>query len=217
MQDALIIQQPTAAGDGPRELILLFHGVGASAQDLAPLGRILAQRRPLATVISVQSPSATEGGRGWQWFSVMGITEANRPQCVDEAMPLFVDTVSRWQRQAEADPRSTTLIGFSQGAIMVLESTQQAPALAGRVVAIAGRFALAPRRAPLGTQVHLMHGDQDRVMPMDLARNAATGLRTLGASVTLDEFPGLGHGVDSRVASRIGSCLESPVGSPPSV
>lgn len=217
MQDALIIQQPAAAGDGPRELILLFHGVGASAQDLAPLGSILAQRRPLAMVISVQAPSATESGRGWQWFSVMGITEANRPQRVAEAMPLFVDTVSQWQRQAGADPRSTTLIGFSQGAIMVLESTQQAPALAGRVVAIAGRFALAPRRAPLGTQVHLMHGDQDRVMPMELARNAATGLRALGASVTLDEFPGLGHGVDSRVASRIGSCLESPVGSPPSV
>lgn len=132
-------------------------------------------------------------------------------------MPLFVDTVSRWQRQAEADPRSTTLIGFSQGAIMVLESTQQAPALAGRVVAIAGRFALAPRRAPLGTQVRLMHGDQDRVMPIELARNAAAGLRALGASVTLDEFPGLGHGVDSRVASRIGSCLESSVRSSPSV
>jgi phospholipase/carboxylesterase len=217
MQDALIIQRPPKQGAGPQELVLLFHGVGANAKDLAPLGRFLAQQRPLATVISVQAPSATESGRGWQWFSVMGISEANRPQRIAEAMPRFVDTVSQWQRQAGVDPSSTTLIGFSQGAIMVLESTQQAPVLADRVVAIAGRFAQAPRRAPLGTQVHLMHGNQDRVMSMELARSAAAGLRGLGASVTLDEFPGLGHGVDSRVASRIGACLESPVRSPPSV
>lgn len=217
MQDALIIQQPAAEGDGLRELILLFHGVRASATDLGPLGSFLAQQRPQATVISVQAPSAHESGRGWQWFSVMGITEANRPQRVAEAMTRFVDTVTRWQRHAGADSRSTTLIGFSQGAIMALESTHQAPSLAGRVVAIAGRFAQAPRRAPPGTLVHLMHGDHDRVMPVEVARNAAASLRTLGASVTLDEFPGLGHGVDSRVASRISALLEEPVRPPSSV
>jgi len=44
MQDDLIIQRPDAAADA--ELLLLFHGVGSSAQDLQPLGQALAARRP---------------------------------------------------------------------------------------------------------------------------------------------------------------------------
>jgi phospholipase/carboxylesterase len=57
-------------------------------------------------------------------------------------------------------------IGFSQGAIMALESTQQPSHAhsATRVIAIAGRFAQLPRHAPQGVAVHLMHGEQDRVI-----------------------------------------------------
>jgi phospholipase/carboxylesterase len=216
MQDALIIQRPAAQGAAPQELVLLFHGVGASAKNLEPLGSFLAQWRPQAWIVCVQAPLVTESGRGRQWFSVMGITEANRPARVVEAMPRFVDTVTSWQRHAGADAASTTLIGFSQGAIMALESTQQGQGLAGHVVAIAGRFAQAPRQAPAGTVVHLMHGEQDRVMPMALAVEGASALRALGASVTLDAFPGLDHGVDERVARRIGECLDAPALSAPS-
>lgn len=203
MQEALIIQRSDPSGPGPRELVLLFHGVGSNAQDLEPLGRLLAQHRPRAWVVSVQAPLATEGDRGWQWFSVMGITEANRPARIAEALPRFVDTVTHWQQQAGADAASTTLIGFSQGAIMALEATQQGGTLAGRVIAISGRFAQTPRRAPPETVVNLMHGDQDQVMPMILATGASANLKSMGATVTLDQFPGLGHGIDARVARRI--------------
>ena len=130
---------------------------------------------------------------------------------VAEAMPRFTDTVTHWQREAGADTASTTLIGFSQGAIMSLESTQQGGTLAGRVVAIAGRFAQAPRRAPSGTALHLMQGDQDRVMPLALAVDANAALQVLGAAVTLDTFAGLGHGVDSRVLHRIAERLDEDV------
>jgi phospholipase/carboxylesterase len=212
MQEALIIQRPAAQGAGPRELVLLFHGVGANAKDLEPLGSILAQRRPQAAVISVQAPLATESGRGWQWFSVMGITEANRPARVTEAMPGFVGTVRHWQRQTGTEAASTTLIGFSQGAIMALESTQQPGQLASRVVALAGRLARPPRVAPAQVAVHLLHGEQDRVMPPTLAVDAAAQWRSLGGAATLDVFPSLGHGIDGRVALRVVELLAT---SPP--
>jgi phospholipase/carboxylesterase len=208
MHDAVIIQQPAAMGAGLQELLLLFHGVGASAQDLEPLGQFLARGRPQAWIISVQAPLASDGGRGWQWFSVSGITEANRPARIVEAMPRFVEAVAHWQRQAGIDAASTTLIGFSQGAIMALEATQQARMLAGRIVAIAGRFARTPRRTPPGTLLHLMHGDEDRVIPMALASDAAATLRSMDASVTIDVIPGLGHGIDARVLKRIAARLD---------
>lgn len=84
---------------------------------------------------------------------------------------------------------------------MALESTQIAgqPAVASRVVAVAGRFAQPPRLAPADTTIHLLHGEQDAVMLVHFAREAYQQLQALGASPTLDRFTGLGHGFDGRV------------------
>ena len=115
-----------------------------------------------------------------------------------------IDRVEAWQGRTGVGPEGTTLIGFSQGAIMSLESTQgAAPHIASRVAAIAGRFAQAPRRAPADVAVHLLHGEQDRVMPIDMSVQAHRELEALGATSTLDRFPGLGHGVDERVVEAI--------------
>lgn len=202
MQDAVIVQRPDSSQPGPAALVLLFHGVGSSAENLRPLGDAIAATLKHAWIVSVGSPDASELG-GWQWFSVQGVTEANRPARVAATMQRFVDTIARWQREAGVDATTTTLIGFSQGAIMALESTQLAQPPADRVVAIAGRFAQTPRVALSHVQLHLMHGDQDRVMPVALAVEAAAQLRELGAQVTLDRFPGLGHGIDGWVARRL--------------
>ena len=202
MQTDLILQQPTLA-DGA-ELLLLFHGVGSSAEDLAPLGQALAAARPQAWVVSVRAPHDCDLGQGWQWFSVQGVTEANRPQRVAQALPAFVDRVEAWQRRTGVGAERTTLVGFSQGAIMSLESTQRAaPRLAGRVVAIAGRFAQPPHQAPAEVALHLLHGEQDRVMPVGLAVEAHQAWCRLGGIATLDRFAGLGHGLDSRVVEVI--------------
>ena len=205
MKDDLLIQRPAPATPPATELLLLFHGVGSSAENLRPLGQALAAQRPGAWVVNVRSPHPSESGAGWQWFSVQGVTEANRRQRVAAAMPAFLDKVSAWQRQSGVAPQRTTLIGFSQGAIMALESTQQSGAqpVSGRVIAIAGRLARPPIYAPANTVVNLMHGDQDPVMPIGLAIEADSQLRALGVPSTLDRFPGLGHVIDTKVVDAI--------------
>ena len=120
MQDDLIVQQPVRA----QHLVLLFHGVGSHASDLLPLGQALAPHMVDALVVSVQAPDAQGSGR--QWFSVQVVTEANRPARVAATMPRFVQAVREWQQASGVDTARTTLIGFSQGAIMALESTQTA-------------------------------------------------------------------------------------------
>lgn len=198
MRTDLILQHPAEATGA--ELLLLFHGVGSSAEDLVPLGRALARARPQAWVVSTRGPRPSDLGQGWQWFSVQGVTESNRPARVAEAMPAFVERVGDWQRHTGVQAERTTLVGFSQGAIMALESTQRAaPRIASRVVAIAGRFAQTPRLSPSEVTVHLLQGEQDPVMPIAMAVQAHRELEALGASSTLDRFPGLGHGIDSRV------------------
>jgi phospholipase/carboxylesterase len=210
MTSAIVVQRPPAASATPAELLLLFHGVGASAENMLPLAQAVASRRPAAWVISVRSPEPSDLGSGWQWFSVRGITESNRPERVSAAMPDFLRTVSSWQRETGVAPAATTIIGFSQGAIMALEATQQLPSPAARVIAIAGRFAQAPRIAPAGVRVHLLHGEQDAVMPIESSVNAQAALLALNVPATLDRFAGLGHGIDARAVDRVLGHLAVP-------
>lgn len=210
----LVIHRPEAAGVTAREaeLLLLFHGVGADPESMRPLGEALARHRPGAWVVCVRSPHPSDMGPGWQWFSVRGITDAHRPERVAMALPAFAERVNAWQQRAGVGPEHTVLIGFSQGAIMALESTQCAgrPRLASRVLAVAGRFATPPRRLPDGVTLHLLHGDDDRVMPVGLAVEADLALQRLGADTTLDRFPGLGHGIDARVVDTLLRRLVEP-------
>jgi phospholipase/carboxylesterase len=199
---SLMLAQPEASD----QLVLLFHGVGSSAKDLAPVGQALAQARPRATVVSVEAPHPSQMGRGKEWFSVVGITEENRPQRIAQAMPLFLQTIEHWQGVTDIGPDRTVLVGFSQGAIMSLESTQaslDSTAAAHTVISLAGRFAIPVRRAPADVRLHLVHGEQDGVVQTKWSVEAASQWRALGSSVTLDLVPGLGHGIDARALRHV--------------
>lgn len=195
-EGSIVIAKPQLA----RQLVLLFHGVGSSADNLVPVGEAIAQARPDAIVISVNGPHPSTLGSGREWFSVVGITEENRPERIANAMPLFRSAVEHWQKVSAISPVKTVLVGFSQGAIMALESTQREMELppAQRVIALAGRFAQPVRRAPAGLKFHLIHGEQDSVVPTKSSVEAARELQGAGADVTLDLLPGLGHGIDAR-------------------
>ena len=195
-EGSIVIARPRDA----TQLVLLFHGVGSSAANLAPVGEAIAQARPHAMVVSVDAPHPSTLGSGREWFSVIGVTEQNRPERIAAAMPLFLETVAHWQQASGVGPAATVLVGFSQGAIMSLEAAQveATRVVAGHVIALAGRFAQPVRRAPQGLHFHLVHGEQDQVVATQASVDAARELRALGADVTLDLLPGLGHGIDAR-------------------
>lgn len=200
MTEAIVVQQPAGPSD---RLMLLFHGVGASAQHMVPLGRHLARAFPGAFVVAIDGTQPSDLGAGRQWFSIRGVTEENRTARIEAAMPAFRAVVGRWQEEAEVDVADTVLIGFSQGAIMSLAATQADPLLAGRVVAIAGRFAQPPARAPRDVTVHLVHGQVDSVIPFQQSVAAVKRWNALGGTATLDLFPTAEHEIDAAMAMRI--------------
>jgi phospholipase/carboxylesterase len=200
MNRSIIIQQP----DGPpAQLFLLCHGVGTEARDLVPLGERLGEAFPAAWVVSVESHQACDTGLGRQWFSIREISEENRPARVRAALPDFLAALSAWQAESGVGPPGTALIGFSQGAIMALEAALQPTSVAGRVVAIGGRFARLPESAPQGLTLHLIHGKADPVIPYAHTIAAAERLIALGADLTADVLPFVGHQIDDEVTSTL--------------
>jgi phospholipase/carboxylesterase len=209
-EHALIIQQPSGAA---RQLVLLFHGFGASEEDLRPVGERLAAEYPHALVASLRAPHPTHFGAGYQWFSIEGIDDTKRVERVAAAMPLFVAAIRQWQRVTGLGPEATVLVGFSQGAIMALEAATQAgdDVLAGRVVALAGRYAQLPAASPAGTTLFFVHGKADDVIHYGYTVEAAKHLVALGADVVADVIPFLGHGIDTEVLDLVVQRLRSHV------
>jgi phospholipase/carboxylesterase len=99
----------------------------------------------------------------------------------------------RWQKVAHVTAQETSLIGFSQGAIIALAATALSPVLAGNVVSHSGRFAKLPEAMSPSVRLHLIHGERDDVVPLIHCTQAAQRLESLGANFIVDTLASLGH------------------------
>ncbi|HEX7373933.1 MAG TPA: esterase [Steroidobacteraceae bacterium] len=197
---SIVVQE---APGGAQQLFLLFHGYGANAEDLVPLGQRLAREFPQATVVSVAAPEPMAYPGGRQWFSLDGINDLNRVTRIAQALPDFLQTIRDWQTRCGVTAERTALVGFSQGTMMVLEASLADPAPAGRVVGLSGRFGRLPTAAPASVSFHLLHGKEDTVVPYKHTVEAAHRLLDLGGDVTADVYPFVGHEIREEIVQTV--------------
>ena len=199
VQSIVVQEQP----GGARQLFLLFHGYGANAEDLVPIGQHLAKVFPNAMVVSIAAPEPMGYPGGLQWFSLDGIDDVNRVTRVADALPGLLQVIREWQQRAKVSEAMTALVGFSQGSTMALEASVGAHPPAARVVAIAGRFARLPTQVSREVTIHLLHGMEDAVVPCRHTVEGANRLRELGGDVTADVYPGIGHEIRNETLQLV--------------
>lgn len=187
---SLVIQEPAGT---PAQLILLCHAAGDDAASLLPLGERLCETFPHAAIVSLQADSPSDTPKGFEWFSLAGVTDENRPLRVTQALPALQTAVRDWQERCGVSAAATALIGISQGAEMVLELSKQQPMLASRVVAMGGRFTTLPKDPTAVTTTHFLHGKQDLLTPYRHSVEAAHHLRDMGCDITAEVVPFVGH------------------------
>jgi phospholipase/carboxylesterase len=193
-----------------RGLVILLHGVGSNGANMAVLGRALAHALP---GFVFESPDAPHGsGPHREWFSVIGVTEANRAGRVVAARPGFDAVIAALIEQhgySNALGR-VALLGFSQGSIMALDALARGRWPVGAVVAFSGRLASPPPLAPAtGTPLLLIHGGADPVMPSSESVRAAEQLAALGVRTKVVIEPGLGHQVSPMGLAQAVAFLDS--------
>ena len=191
----LIFQQGDAA---PKRLIIMLHGVGSSANDMAPLGQALSASLPDARVLIPDGfDPFDQGGAGRQWFSVSGVTPVNRTQRVDEALPRLLDWIEKQRLDAGVAPEAVGLFGFSQGAILALAAAARGSHL-GAAVAVAGRLVDPVQPASADSpSLLLLHGTSDGVIPVHEGADAARRLEDAGYVIRFEQQEGQGHGVNA--------------------
>src|SRR5215472_10649008 len=116
--------------DGPRwgpaakatakQLVVLCHGLGADGHDLIDLAPAWAHALPDALFASVDAPFPHESGFGRQWWSVADRSPAVMEAGVRRAAPYLHDFIDVELERLALPPDGYALMGFSQGAMMVL-------------------------------------------------------------------------------------------------
>ncbi|CAN7246449.1 prolyl oligopeptidase family serine peptidase [Rhizobium sp. LjRoot30] len=199
-------------------LVILLHGVGSSGGDIAPLADALAGNLPQTIFVAPNAPENSSFGNGYQWFSVVGVTEDNRPARIEAARAGFDAVVSAIVEEygfAEKLDR-VAFVGFSQGTIMSLDAIVSGRWPVGAVVGFSGRLASPkPDNPSVSTEVLLIHGTADPVIPATETEKAAARLRQAGLTVESLLEPGLPHTISGKGASTAAIFLATYFGERP--
>lgn len=170
----------------PKGLIVLLHGWGANAQDLASLA-------PLLHLLDYQfcCPDApfphphVPGGK--MWYDL----ETSDHTGLSESQLLLTDWLQGLESQTRVPLSRTILAGFSQGGAMTLDvglSLKTSPPLAGLVAFSGYLHAPIDRQAETRPPVLILHGTQDPIVPISAARQARDTLTQLGIATNYREF-----------------------------
>jgi len=184
--------------DDAEDLLVLLHGRGADEHDLLPLAERLGVPDRVA---ALRGPVPWQGGRAWA-------APTPNPLGDTDLVPA-AEAVLAWLDRAAAGARRVRLLGFSQGAAVVLELLRSAPnrfasavVLSGFVPGTAPSEALARRRPP----VFSGHGAIDPVIPASALGPTRAWLEAHTA-LEAHEYPMLGHGVSDEELADVAAFL----------
>jgi phospholipase/carboxylesterase len=205
-----------ASGNAAKHLVVLCHGLGADGFDLIDIAAAWAQAVPDAAFIAPHAPFPCElAPHGRQWFSVADRTPAVIEPKVRVAQTYLDGFIDAELARLSLAPDAYALMGFSQGAMMVLYAGLRRPVPPRAILAYSGalmapdRLAETVNRAP----ILLVHGEDDEVVSVLQSRDAEAALRAGGFSVESLYCPGLGHGIDEAGLSTGALFLQRYLGS----
>lgn len=203
----------------PEALLVMLHGWGANAQDVAALASYLdlPQFQFLFPNAPFSFPYAPQGRMWYDLptdYSFQSQSDfRQQPQLQESTQHLIT-----WLKSLEATtgvPLSrTVLAGFSQGGAMTLEVGLQLPLAA--LMVLSG-YAHAPLVLSTDSvpQVLVAHGQSDLVVPLLAAKQTRDQLALLDIPVQYHEFS-MGHEIQPIVLKLMQSFIEEIVFSPDS-
>ena len=210
-------------GNGP--LVVLLHGFGAPGNDLVPLADVL--DTPTGTrFVFPEGPLSLSFGprdaRAWWLIDMTRIAQdqaAGRARDLSNEVPKGLaparETMLAFLKEVErtfgADPRTTVLGGFSQGAMLTCDAMLHTDRPYAGLVQLSGTLLAAQEWVPLlqarkGLPVFQSHGMQDEILPYLGAERLRDALSQSGLTVEWHRFRG-GHEIPEPVLQRLGVFL----------
>ncbi|HXO40724.1 MAG TPA: phospholipase [Thermoanaerobaculia bacterium] len=204
-------QLVVAAGRPPAEAaaaVILVHGRGGTAKDILTLVPEL--DRPDLAYLAPQA-----AGSSWYPYGFMAPLEQNEPG-LSSGLAVIGELLATLA-PAGIGPDRTMLLGFSQGACLALEFAARAARTVhrfGAVVGLSGGLIGAPGTprdyagSLDGTPVLLGCSDRDPHIPLPRVRETARVMAELGARVSEQIYPAMGHIINADEIERVRLLLD---------
>ena len=184
--------------------LVLVHGRGGTAEGMLSLAGELAQ--PGVALLAPQAKDNT-----WYPLSFLAPIERNEPH-LSSAMDTLAALMDRLDG-AGIPAERTILLGFSQGACLVLEfAARHAQRYAGVVGLSGGLIGPDDTTRDYGgslaeTPVFLGCSDVDPHIPRERVTESGQVLEQLGGTVTVRIYPGMGHTVNQDELDHVRSMM----------
>lgn len=178
----LIVPPRKLDADQPAPVILVMHGYGSTAEDLAPVWRDVANERG---AIFVSARAVNAAGQGFEWGTV------------DQADRIVQAALEVVRKKHKVDESRIVLSGFSQGGLMAYALAARHPQQFCGSIPVAARYIaqsvpLKPEDPPAKRpKFFIMVGSSDRVLEEN--RKANADLKAAGWEVQYQEYKGVGH------------------------
>ena len=200
--------QPVLAAGEPletaRAAMIMVHGRGASAEDIISLSEEFPEPG-----MAFLAPEA--GGHVWYPLTFLSPIAGNEPG-ISSGMGVLERLQDRVREAGIPDER-IILLGFSQGACLVLEYAARHARRFGGVAGLSGGL-IGPEGTPrdyggslAGTPVFLGCSVHDPHIPEARVRLTEQVLAALGAEVTLRLYPEPGHSVNENEVEAVRGML----------
>jgi len=220
-------------------VIVICHGFGAPGDDLVPLGQELARAIPTlgqsARFVFPQAPLSLDGmgygdARAWWMIDMAKLQMAQqtgqlrdlrseRPVGMPEARDQLVQLLIELQAETGVPWSKFVLGGFSQGAMIAVETLRHLPEPIGGAILFSGTLIneaewKQPSANLHGLSVMQSHGRSDVILPYSLSLELKQLLEEQGASVRFVQFAG-GHAIPQsamQAAVDLLQTVQNPIG-----
>jgi len=217
-------------GDGP--VVILLHGFGAPGDDLVSLWQVLDAPRGTRFVFPEGPLSLSLGfGESRAWWMI-DMERLNRdiaagrlrdlsrdvPKGLAEARQRLIALLDDVERRLGANPNTTILGGFSQGAMLSCDVALRTERPLAALVLMSSTLLAKEEWVPLmpkrkGLRVLQSHGSADPLLPFSLAEQLRELLSQAGLAVEWVSFRG-GHEIPEIVVKRLGAFIRQVVACP---
>lgn len=156
-----------------------------------------------------RAPYKNQNGNGNTWF-IGNDTDGWQFQKSFDLLNELLNQVIK-----EGFPKEKVFIlGFSQGACLVMEFMVRLPFSIGGIIPIAGfikfseRFKQDATHQSKNTPVHLFHGENDQIVPFNESEKSSKLFSLLGYDVTLTPYQAK-HKISTRIMKNIRNIIEN--------
>ena len=190
----------------PTHAVIWLHGLGADANDFAPIVPEVARGLKHATRFvfpnAPAQPITINGGMVMPaWYDILVMDLVRREDAAGiRASEQALRTLIARENTRGIPTSNIVLAGFSQGCAMTLHTGLRLPEKLAGMMGLSGYLPLASQTATersaanARTPIFMAHGTQDEVVVPERGLQSRDQLRALGYTVDWHEYP-MGHSV----------------------